>query len=143
MSLETVDRPLITTIDLLDVLVECGSISGERRQDALTRLRQANFVLTPLTVQELHALFANSSVSGNTLEETAELKAIRESIQRVQMSNMLQSPRELTWLNGVIQACMVCLKEQWKGRIGRGDGGGTIGLAPGGQRREGMDASSG
>ena len=114
MSLETVDRPLLTTVDLLDVLLERGSISGERRQDALTRLRQANFALTPLTLEELHALFANSTVSGETVEETAELKAIREGIQRVQMSNMLQSPQELTWLNGVIQACLVCLKEQWK-----------------------------
>ena len=114
MSLETVDRPLLTTVDLLDVLLERGSISGERRQDALTRLRQANFALTPLTVEELHALFANSTVNGEALEETAELKAIREGIQRVQMSNMLQSPQELTWLNGVIQACLVCLKEQWK-----------------------------
>ena len=114
MSLETVDRPLLTTVDLLDVLLERGSISGERRQDALTRLRQANFALTPLTVEELHALFDNSTVGGETVEETAELKAVREGIQRVQMSNMLQSPQELTWLNGVIQACLVCLKEQWK-----------------------------
>ncbi len=113
MSLETVNRPLLTTVDLLDVLVERGSISVERRQDALTRLRQANFALTPLTVEELHVLVSNSRVSGGTVEETAELRAIREGIQRVQMSNMLQSPQELTWLNGVIQACLVCLKEQW------------------------------
>ena len=25
-----------------------------------------------------------------------------------------QSPKELTWLNGVTQACLVCLKEQWQ-----------------------------
>ena len=114
MSLETVNRPLLTTVDLLDVLVERGSISVERRQDALTRLRQANFALTPLTVEELHVLVANSPVNGDTVEETAELKAIREGILRVQMSNMLQSPQELTWLNGVIQACLVCLEAQWK-----------------------------
>ncbi len=114
LSLGTVDRPLLTTVDLLDVLVERGSISRERREDALTRLRQANFALTPLTLEELHALLANSTVRGETVEETAELKAIRENIQRVQMSNMLQSPLELTWLNGVIQACLACLKEQWR-----------------------------
>ena len=30
------------------------------------------------------------------------------------MSNMLQTPKELGWLNGVLQSCLVTLKEQWK-----------------------------
>ena len=114
MSLETTSRPLLTTVDLLDVLAERGAISAERRQDALTRLRQANFALTPLTAEDLSALIVNCAVNDETLGETAELKAIRESIERARMSNMLQSPKELTWLNGVTQACLVCLKEQWK-----------------------------
>ena len=114
MSLGTTNRPLLTTVDLLNVLAECGSISGERRRDALTRLRQANFVLTPLTAEELNTLIVNCAVSGETLEETAEIKAIREGIERVRMSNMLQLPKELTWLNGINQTCLICLKEQWK-----------------------------
>ena len=114
ISLEATSRPLLTTVDLLDVLVEREAISGDRRQDALTILRQANFALTPLTAEELDALIANSTVRDEVLEETAELRAIRESIQRIRMSNMLQSPKELIWLNGVTQACLVCLKEQWK-----------------------------
>ena len=114
MSMETVSRPLITTVDMLDVLVERGSISENRRQEALTTLRQANFALTPLTSAELNALMATSTVSGEMLDETAELRAIRESVQRVRMSNMLQAPKELAWLNGVTQACQICLKEQWK-----------------------------
>ena len=113
MTNETVGRPLLTTLDLLAVLLERGSISEERRQDAMTRLRQANFALMPLTAEELHSLFAKGTVRNETLEETAELKAIRESIQRVQMSNMLQLPQETAWLNGVAHACLICLKEQW------------------------------
>ena len=114
ISLETGSRPLLTTVDVLDILAERGAISESRMQDALTTLRRANFALTPLTVGELDTLIANSTVRNKVLEETAELRAIRESIQRIQMSNMLQSPKELTWLNGVMQACLICLKEQWK-----------------------------
>ena len=115
IAVETGDgRPLLTTVDLLDVLLERGAISKERKQDALTRLRQANYALTPVTVDELNTLLANSRVNDETIEETAELRAIRESIQRVQMSNMLQLPAELIWLNGVTQACLTCLKDQWK-----------------------------
>lgn len=113
MSLDTTNRPLLTTVDLLDVLAECGAISEERRQDALTKLRQANFALTPLTAADLKSLIVNCTVSGEVLEETAELRAVRESIERVRMSDMLQSPKELAWLNGISQACLVCLKEQW------------------------------
>lgn len=113
MSHERMSRPMLTTVDVLDVLLERGSISEERRQDALARLRRANFALMPLTAAELHSLLAKSTVKDETLEETAELKAIRESIQRVQMSNMLQLPLETAWLNGVAHACLICLKEQW------------------------------
>ena len=111
---EKVDRPMLTTVDLLDVLSERGSISEERRQEALTRLRQANFALVPLTAEELLTLVAQSTVKDEALEETAELRAIRESAERVRMSKMLQSPQELVWLNGVAAALLVCIKQQWK-----------------------------
>ena len=114
MSVDNVSRPLVTTVDMLNVLVERGSISEHRRQEALTTLRRANFTLTPLTAAELNTLIAASTISEEMLEETAELKAIRESVQRVRMSKMLQAPKELAWLNGVTQACQDCLKEQWK-----------------------------
>ena len=80
----------------------------------LTTLRRANFALTPVTAAELNSLFANSTVSDGVLEETGELRAIREGIHRVRMCNMLQSPKELAWLNGVTQSCLSSLKEQWK-----------------------------
>ncbi len=114
MSTETDSRPLLTTVEMLDILLERGLISEDRRLEALTTLRRANFALTPLSAAELNTLIAKSTVNENMLDETAELRAVRESVQRVKMSNMLQAPKELAWLNGVIQACHVCLEEQWK-----------------------------
>ena len=111
---EKSSRPLLSSVDLLEVLVECGAISRDRKLDAFTTLRRANFALTPLTAGELNVLITNSTVSDGILEETAELRAISESIQRVRMSNMLQSPKELTWLEGVTQGCLFSLKGQWK-----------------------------
>ena len=114
ISLESTGRPLLTTIDLLDILVELGAIEEDRKHDALTRLRQANFALTPLTAADLNRLISLSIVSDGALEETAELRSIREGIQRVRMSNMLQSAKELAWLSGVTQACLFTLQEQWR-----------------------------
>ena len=115
MSQGTASRPLLTTIDLLDILVELGALSAEQRQGALTKLRQANFALTPVTAEDLNALIVNCAVDGETLLETAEIKSIRENIERIQMSNFLQLPKEHAWLSGVTQACLACLKAQWTG----------------------------
>ena len=114
ISLEIGGRPLLTTVDLLDVLVDRGVISKDRKQDALTTLRRANFVLTPISGEELNGLMGDTTVADGRLEETGELRAIRESVQRVRMTNVLQSSKELNWLDGVVQACLFCLKEQWK-----------------------------
>ncbi len=117
ITLDTTSRPIITMIDLLDILLERGAISETQQQDALTTLRRANFALTPLYADELNELVSSSNVRDGVLEETGELKAIRESIQRVQMSNMLQLPSEREWLNGVNQACLFSLREQWIGEM--------------------------
>ena len=114
IALESGGRPLLTTMDLLDLLVERGAISEDRRQDALTTLRRANFALTPLTAGELNSFFVNATVRDGVLEETGELKAVREGVESVRMCNVLQSPKELAWLNGLTQACLSSLEEQWK-----------------------------
>jgi len=114
ISLGTTARPLLTTVDLLDVLLANGAIDDDRKHDALTKLRRANFALTPITAGEVNSFVANCKVRNGVLEETGELKTIRESVQRIRMCNVLQSPKELIWLNGMIEACLYCLKEQWK-----------------------------
>ena len=114
ISLGTTIRPLLTTVDLLDVLIAHGAIDDDRKHDALTMLRRANFALTPITAGEVKSFVANCKMRNGVLEETGELKAIRESVQRIRMSNVLQSPKELIWLNGVMEACLYCLKDQWK-----------------------------
>ena len=114
ISSETDARPLLTTVDLLDVLVERGVVSEERRRDALCILRRANFALTPISGEELNSLIEYSTVTDGVLEESGELRAIRESIQRLRMTNVLQAPKELAWLNGLSQACLFALKQQWR-----------------------------
>ncbi len=49
-----------------------------------------------------------------TTTETAELKAIRESILRVRMSDWLQLPKEAPWLDKTLKAYIRVLKNLWK-----------------------------
>ena len=114
MDSGTAIRPLITTLDVLRVLKDKGAISASQTQAAITRLRLANFGLIPVTVEELTELITIAPVAEGVLTETAELRAVRESVQRVRMGDCLQLPREINWLNSVTQSCLLALRELWK-----------------------------
>jgi len=107
-------KPLLTTIDVIDFLAEQGAVSAERRLEARTKLRRANFVFVPVDADELSTLIGNANVADGCLVESAELRAVRENVQRTRMSDILQSPKEFPWLNGLGGACLLTLKNQWK-----------------------------
>lgn len=117
ISSETSTKPLLTTVDVLDSLQRRGALSATKVQEARTALRRANYALMPLSVQELADLISNAPIFNGTLVETAELRAIRESIQRIRMSDLLQFPKELPWLNSVLGVLLSVLKEQWTGAL--------------------------
>ncbi|MCW8126048.1 hypothetical protein [Microbulbifer halophilus] len=114
ISSEAASRPLLTTLDILDVLQRRNVLSTERKQEARTTLRRANFAMIPLDSAELSRLISYASIANGVLTETAELRAVRESILRLQMSEVLQSPKELSWLNNILGACLLTLRNQWK-----------------------------
>jgi hypothetical protein len=111
--------PLLTTLDLIDALQkeERGSISLDELREIRTRLRQASFLFVPVTFDELQHYLSTAQVANGALEETAELKAIRENILRIRMSNFLQLPKETVWFNGLMQAIIKTLKVQWVSAI--------------------------
>ena len=111
---ETTSRPLITTLDLLNVLKVQGKISAAQNQAAIRKLRLAGFSLIPVTVEELTELINTAPVADGVLTETAELRALRESVQRVRMGDCLQLPREINWMHSVTQSCLFTLRELWK-----------------------------
>lgn len=113
ISSETASRPLLATPDILEALQRHGVLSAERKLEARTALRRAGFVLMPIDYEELSDLVSATSVTNGVLIETAELRAVRESILQLRMSEVLQSPKELAWLNSMINACLLTLKDQW------------------------------
>lgn len=113
MSYNKDSKPLLSTIDLIDILLQKNAISAGQRHELLTRLRRANFAMIPVTAEDLNTIILNCNVKNGVLEETAEIKSIRESIERLRMSNTLQLPKEQVWLSKVSMAAFVCLKNQW------------------------------
>lgn len=108
-----VQTPVFSTLDLLDGLVADGVLSDDERLEHRTRLRRAGYCLVPVSVEELERCLVESTVAKGKVVETAELKAIRESILRVRMSNWLGLPEEAPWLDGTLKALVRALRNLW------------------------------
>ena len=105
--------PILSTLDLLDALVSGAVISDDDRLEYRTRLRRAGYFFVPVSEKELErCLRASDVVDGNVLE-TAELKAIRESMLHVRMNDWLQLPEEALWLDSTVEIFIRVLKSLW------------------------------
>ncbi len=107
--------PIFSTLDLLDALVSAGIISEDDRLECRTRLRRAGYFFVPVSEEELDRYLKGSAVEDGKVVEIAELKAIRESILRVRMSDWLQLPNEAPWLDTTLKAYIRVLENLWKG----------------------------
>lgn len=106
--------PVFSTLDVLDALAYAGAITREDRSEYRTMLRRAGYFFVPVSYDELSTYLDASPVMDNKIVETAELKAIRENILRVRMSDWLQLPKEVLWLDMTLKVFIRVLKSLWK-----------------------------
>ena len=106
-------KPIITSLEILRILNASGVLSNENLHDCLTKLRRGGFTLIPTSTDELRCFLGQSSISGNTVLESAELKAIHEKVQRVRMTDMVQLPKEHVWLDNFLRTVFETLKSEW------------------------------
>lgn len=106
--------PVLSTLDLLDALVVAGVISNEARMEYRTQLRLAGYFFVSVNEGELERCLRESVIDDGVVVETAELKAIRESVLRVRMSDWLQLPVEAPWLDGTLKTFVHVLRNLWE-----------------------------
>ncbi|MGB0683982.1 MAG: PIN domain-containing protein [Magnetovibrionaceae bacterium] len=105
---------ILSTLDVLDGLVSAGAITPDQRMEYRTLLRRAGYFFIPVSDEELTQHLNACSVSDGELSETAELKAIRENLLRVRMSDWLQLPKEAPWVDSTIRDFIFAMRGQWK-----------------------------
>ena len=108
------DTFIFSTLDLLDGLASFGAITPDSRLEYRTRLRQAGYFFVPFDDAELAHHLNASPVQDDKVIETAELKAIRENILCVRMSEWLQLPPEIAWLDTTLHVLIRVLKGLWR-----------------------------
>lgn len=108
-----IPRSLLTTLDILGLLKARGAISDVQLVEFKTQMRRFGMALISLDPIELQYHLSESKVIGGKIVENAGLKAIRENILRVRMTDVLQLPQELPWLNSLFEAGFEAMKLQW------------------------------
>lgn len=106
--------PIFSTLDLLDALTSTGSMTLEDQLEHRTLLRRAGYFFVPVSEDELATHLADAAVKDDKVVETTELKAIRESILHVRMSDWLQLPEEAPWLDTTLRVFIQVVKSLWR-----------------------------
>ena len=106
-------KATVSTVELLDTLVTTDAITPEERLECRTRLRRAGYFFVPVDKDEMVYYLNAAEVRDGKLIETAELKAIRENLLQIRMSNWLQLPDEANWLDRLSMTFIVTLKALW------------------------------
>jgi len=104
---------IVSTLGIVNSLAESAQISETKRFECVTRLRQAGFLFVPITINELSRHLQSVREDYEPRKESAELKAIRENVLLARMSNVLQAPQEVAWVEQVIQIFIRTVRELW------------------------------
>ncbi|MES0030915.1 hypothetical protein [Mesorhizobium sp. M0040] len=109
--------PTATSVDVLTTMAGDGALSEHDLTEAITCLRWAGLAFVPHCAGEISTLLNAAPVVDSRVRETAELRAIRESITRVRMTDALQLPAESEWLDTLIKELLTALRAQWNDEI--------------------------
>lgn len=98
----------VTSLDLIEELVQRGIIAQDERQWLRHRLRTAGAALVPLDCDELYAAAIRSGSY-----ESAELRAIRESLALAGLREIPRFPAEIPWYLMLNRAVKGALMKTW------------------------------
>ena len=107
--------PTVDTLDLLNEFVRVGSLSAEDRLHYHHRLRSRGFVCVPVELEELQHYLATRDADPETgqLRESAELRAIRQDLQRLRSTTILQQPAETPYLDRLRITGFLAIRSMW------------------------------
>ncbi|MGJ0532850.1 hypothetical protein, partial [Methylocystis sp.] len=106
------------SLELLQDLADRAVITQAMLFAHRANLRRAGYQLIPITEEDLIFHLDHTRVEAGVIVETAELRAIRESVLRARMSKMLQIPTEAPWLQKSMDAVARVVRKVWRTKTG-------------------------
>lgn len=109
--------PIATSLDIIATMEASGALSREAALECVTKMRRAGLVMVPCRPGEVSDLLNAATVVSGTVQETAELRAVRESFTRVRMTDCLQLPGEAFWIDEFSRQLLNAIRVQWSDTI--------------------------
>jgi hypothetical protein len=107
--------PIVDTIDLLRDLAAAGLLSPGERFHRHHLLRARGFICIPVEPEEIENHLANTESDPETgyLRENAELRAIRENLERLRSTTILQQPAETPYPDRLRMTGFLAIRNIW------------------------------
>ncbi|MEG8021337.1 hypothetical protein [Sphingomonas aerolata] len=117
-------RRILSTLTLLTLLANDGRFAPARLAELRTRLRRAGASYIPIDPDELLERIAVTTLrvcdndgTPAAMQETGELRALRENIRLAQARGWFDPETEMTWLIGLQTALADAIAAQWTAQI--------------------------
>ena len=107
--------PIVDTLDLLHDFTRAGLLSPQDRFHRHHLLRARGFVCIPVELEEIEGYLATREADPVTglLRETAELRTIRENLQRLRSTTIAQQPAETVYLDRLRITGFIAVRNLW------------------------------
>ena len=106
--------PLATSVELLSSFAASGYITEEMLKEARYALRTGGYLMLDVDGDEVLHELAKSSVKDGAIQESAELRALRESIALARLTGTFRSSDETAWLDRTILGLISAYRRLWQ-----------------------------
>lgn len=106
--------PIVTTMDLLAHLEQVGALTSPEMFAHRTALRQLGYQLIAITEEEIQHHLSAATIVDGILVESAELKAIRQSLLQARMRRTVQLPQEAPFLQTTQRSLLHSIRWAWE-----------------------------
>lgn len=104
---------IYTSLDLLKLWLANGIIGEEDYQEAMTKLRLGGGLFVEVDSEEVICELQKCKVVEGRLQESAELRSIREGFVFARMTGILRTPDETLWLDRSIISFILAYRRLW------------------------------
>jgi hypothetical protein len=108
-----INVPLLSSLDLLDTLVIRGLMSASEKRDALHILRERCYFCIPLPPEDLLMQITEARVEDGKVQETAELRGVRENFARLHSTDVLCTQSDLGYQDIIWNTGMYAIAKLW------------------------------
>jgi hypothetical protein len=106
--------PVLSSLDVLKLLLHKGALSETAHREAYHLLRSRCFFCIPLSCDDLLFYLGQAAVVDGKVRETAELRTIRQYFARLNSTDVLCTPADLTYHDSIWRMASLAIVRIWQ-----------------------------